>query len=74
MLLGDRIADISVFRTAYSAYSPPALAQHVRQKMGLNPGLAIWDAVALEEDGFDYRAKHVLSEEQVTGLVRGASV
>jgi hypothetical protein len=33
-MLGDYVADVSIFRTAYSIGSPPLLATHVRQEFG----------------------------------------
>jgi hypothetical protein len=41
LVCGDYIIDISLFRTAYSAQSPPLLARYVRAEFGEGRGLLI---------------------------------
>jgi hypothetical protein len=68
VVCGDLIADVSIFRTAYSSASPPALAHYVVKEFGQGRGLM----VARDTAQLRYIPWHVLTYEQVTGLARGA--
>jgi len=73
VMFGPYVADVSIFRTAYSTQSPALLARHVRQEFGEGRGLLIvkWsDAPSL---GLYYAPEYVLTEEQITGLAKGAA-
>jgi hypothetical protein len=72
LVLGDHVADVSIFRTAYSPKSPPMLAKHVLQEFGKGRGLFICRIDDVEKSGLHYVPQYVLSESQVTGLARGA--
>jgi hypothetical protein len=69
---GPLIADVSIFRTAYSENSPPALARYVRESFGTRRGLLICTHAESERLGFHYEPQYVLTEKQITGLIRGA--
>lgn len=72
VMLGDFIADVSLFRTAYSLESPPALAQHVSNQFGQGRGLLICRAQdAAENLGLHYRPQYILTEQQITNLLLG---
>lgn len=69
--LGDLVADVSIFRTAYSGQSHPLLRESIAKTYGRGRGLMIrrsGDA----SDGLTYEPQYVLTEDQVTGLARGA--
>jgi hypothetical protein len=72
VMLGYYVADVSIFRTAYSAGSPPLLATHVRQEFGQGRGLLIikWHDAPLS--GLNYAPQYVVTDDQITGLCRGA--
>lgn len=69
---GDFIADVSIFRTAYSENGPPALAAHVAESFGSGRGLLICRVAETKQLGFRYEPEYVLTEGQITGLIRGA--
>jgi hypothetical protein len=72
VMLGDYIADISIFRTAYSQHSPPLLAEHVAKHFGTGRGLLICKTAESSGLGFLYQPQCVLTEGQITGLMNGA--
>jgi hypothetical protein len=65
---GDYVADISIFRTAYSQVSPPLLARHIAERFGRGRGLLICRPSDFSQLGMSYRPRYVLKESQVTGL------
>jgi len=71
VMLGPYVADISIFRTAYSENAHPLLAAHVRREFGDNAGLMVvrWSDAPLS--GLYYAPQYVLSDQQVTNLFRG---
>ena len=72
VMFGPYVADISIFRTAYSPRSPRLLTEHVRSEFGEGRGLYIdrWsDAPA---SGFHYSPQYVLKDSQIDALVRGS--
>ena len=69
---GNRLADVSIFRTAYSPFSPPALATHVLQEFGKNRGLMICKIEDAIKSGLRYEPRYVLTRAQVDGLGAGA--
>lgn len=72
VMIGGYVADIALFRTAYSRLAPPALGRHVAATFG--PGKALYfDAWRhTRQVGLRYEPRHVLTRDQVDGLVRGA--
>jgi hypothetical protein len=72
LVMGDYIADVSIFRTAYSRKSPPILAAHVLQKFGEDRGLFICRIDETVESGLFYVPQYVLSEDQIAGLAQAA--
>lgn len=72
VMLGDYIADISIFRTAYSQHSPPVLAEHVAKQFGTGRGLLICKTAESRRLGFLYKPQCVLTEGQITALMNGA--
>jgi hypothetical protein len=71
-MFGDRIADISIFRTAYSPNSPAALAKHVLQEFGSDRGVWICKVDDATKSGLSYEPQYVLSDHQVADLAREA--
>jgi len=72
VVFGDYIADISIFRTAYSNRSPPLLANHVRERFGEGRGILIGKSAQLRKEGLHYEPQYVLTGSQITGLFMGA--
>ncbi len=72
VMIGPWVADISIFRTAFSAYSPQALARHVAHHFAPTTGMMFDRWRHTRQIGFEYVPLYVLSTDQVTGLVRGA--
>jgi hypothetical protein len=70
---GDRLADVSIFRTAYSKFAPPALAAHVEREFGMGKGLFICKTEDAVKSGFRYQPQYVLTQDQVDALGRGAA-
>ena len=68
VVCGDWIADISLGRTAYSVGSPAILTRFVRQEFGNKVGLIM----TRNDEQLRYEPLHVLTDEQITGLGRGA--
>jgi hypothetical protein len=73
IVCGDRLVDVSLFRTAYSRFSPPALAAHIRKKIGEERDLMICklEDVAVYY-GLRYETQYVLKQDQVDAVARGA--
>jgi hypothetical protein len=69
---GNLLADISVFRTAYSKFSPPLLTAHVQQEFGKGKGLMICKMEDAVKSGLRYEPLHVLTQDEVDALGRGA--
>jgi len=69
---GDRLMDISIFRTAYSPGSPPALAAHVAEEFGPRKGLLICKIESTIDRGLRYAPQYVLTQDQVDAIARGA--
>jgi len=72
LVFGPYIADISVFRTAYSKHSPPDLARHVKRTFPPRHGMLIEDQSTMESVGFRYVSHSVLDDDQVTAFALGA--
>jgi hypothetical protein len=72
VMFGNFIADVSIFRTAYSYHSPPLLKRFVAERFGKGRGLLIGTMKEVGKLGFNYQPQYVLTESQITGLIRGA--
>ena len=70
IVLGKKMVDISLMRTAHSQHSPPALTQHINEQLGGQRTPILCDMS--DPLGFTYVPQYVLSDEQITGFVRGA--
>ncbi len=72
IVCGDCLSDVSLFRTADGAKSPPALKVHVERKFGRGRGLYACKIERAIEDGLRYEPRYVLTQDQVDVLGRGA--
>jgi hypothetical protein len=72
IMFGPYIADISIFRTAYSKRSPRLLASHIRKTFGEGRGLMIVRWSDAPKSDLRYSPHHVLTDDQIMGLVSGA--
>jgi hypothetical protein len=72
VMIGGHVADISIFRMAYSADCPPRLGRHVVHIFGDGKGLYFDAWRHTRQLGLGYHPHHVLSEVEVTALVAGA--
>jgi hypothetical protein len=72
VMVGSHVADISIFRTAYSASCPPRLGRHIVHTFGGGKGLYFDAWRNTRRLGLGYHPQYVLSEAEVTGLVAGA--
>jgi hypothetical protein len=70
LVVGDWIADVSVFRTAYSEQSPPVLREYVTSEFG--PGRGMMIAKPTGTGKLVYTPQYVLTREQTDALFRGA--
>ena len=69
---GKFIADMLIFRTAYSSKSPPLLAKHVRATHGEGRGILIGTYEALaRDDSLIYEPQYVLPKEQLDRITNG---
>jgi hypothetical protein len=71
LVTGDLMADVSMFRTAYSKASPPVLAAHVIREFGAGKGLFICRIGDAIKSGLRYEPEYVLTQDQVDALGRG---
>jgi len=72
VMVGPYIADLSLFRTAYSRWGPAMLARHVDLMFGPNKGLYVDHWGRTRRQGLDYEPSYVLSRDEVNGLMAGA--
>lgn len=72
IVFGNLIADISLFRTAYSDASPLALKKKIVAEFGTGRRLFIAPLHVLAETGIVYDAQYVLTDDEITGLFNGA--
>lgn len=70
LVLGDRMLDISLMRTAHSQKSPPALTRYVMDRLGSRRTPMVCQVS--EALGMAYVPQYVLRDDQITGLVKGA--
>lgn len=72
VMVGPYIADVSVFRTAYSPHGPARLSRHIDLTFGPNKGLYVDHWKRTRQLGLGYEPQYVLSADQVTALMGGA--
>lgn len=72
VMVGPYVVDISIFRTAYSAWGPAGLAKYVDLTFGPNKGLYVDLWKHTRQQGLSYEPQYVLTAEEVTGLMGGA--
>ena len=74
IVYGDWLADVSLFRTADSDKSSPALKEHVKRQFGHGKGLYACKLGSEVEHGFRYQPRYVLTLDQVNALARGTNL
>lgn len=72
VMVGPYVADIAIFRAAYSAQGPARLSKHVDLTFGPNKGLYVDHWKKTPQQGLRYEPHYVLSAEEVTRLMGGA--
>lgn len=72
IVCGDWLADASVFRTADSTGSPPALSRYVEENFGRGRGLMAVKLAAFDGPDLRYVPQYVLTQGEVDALARGA--
>lgn len=72
VMVGPYVADISIFRTAYSRQGPARLSRHIDLTFGPNKGLYVDLWKHTRQQGLGYEPQYVLSADEVTGLMGGA--
>jgi len=72
LAFGNYLADISIFRTAYSDCTPRILAEHVVKRFGLGRGLLLATERDAANAGLNYRPQYVLTDNQIAELCIGA--
>jgi hypothetical protein len=72
LAVGHLLADVSIFRTAYSEKAHPLLSSHVKATFGEGRGLLVAPFSELPRHGLYYTPQRVLSETEVSALYRGA--
>jgi hypothetical protein len=69
VMVGPYVVDISIFRSAYSAQGPAALARHVDLNFGPKKGLYVDHWKRTRQQGLAYEPHYVLSAGEVTQLM-----
>lgn len=69
---GNVIGEISLFRTAYATGTPNWLKERVLKLFGEERGLILGEWAYLSNLGLQYQPKSVATDDQITGLVKGA--
>jgi hypothetical protein len=72
LMIGSNVADIALFRMAYSRTAPSNLAQHAYQMFGPDQGLLFAPWSDTRKVGFDYIPHRVLSDEEIDSLLVSA--
>jgi len=71
VMLGDRIADLSLLRTAKAKPGSAALRRLAEREFGPRTGLVIWSIADAREAGLTYRPSYVLTAAEIAGLANG---
>jgi hypothetical protein len=69
VMIGAYVADISLFRTAYSRFAHPVLGRHVAATFGHGKGMYFDAWRHTTRLGLRYAPRHVLTRAQVDGLL-----
>lgn len=69
LVLGPWVADVSIFRTAFSPQSPPALADHFRRNFKGSEGLLAAGPQGLTEMGVAYVPRYILTDDEIARLI-----
>lgn len=72
VMVGPYIADVSIFRTAYSRSGPASLSRHVDLTFGPNKGLYVDHWARTRQQGLQYEPNYVLSRDEVNSLMADA--
>lgn len=72
VMVGPYVADISIFRSAYSRAGPATLSRHIDLTFGPNKGLYVDHWGRTRQQGLGYEPSYVLSRDEVTSLMAGA--
>ena len=72
VIFGNLLGDVSLFRTAYSEASPPALKHKIITEFGEGHGLLISPLESLTQTCIAYDAQYVLTDDEITGLYNSA--
>lgn len=72
VIFGNLIADISLFRTAYSETSPLILKKKVLSEFGEGKGFFIAPIETSRKSGIVYEPKYVLTDDEIARLYKGA--
>ena len=72
VMVGNYLADVSIFRTVYSGKAHPVLTEHVRREFGDGHGLLICKHSAAPLSGLYYQPQYVLTEAQADEILLGA--
>jgi hypothetical protein len=68
------LGDVSIFRTAGAIEQPSVLKSFIHGRFGTSAGLMVVERAKLDAMGMRYIAKHVLTDEQISGLVTGMRI
>lgn len=71
VMVGDRVADISLLRTAKNPKSPPALKRLAVREFGPSAGLVVWPIAEALDAGLRYGPRYVLTPAEIKGLANG---
>lgn len=74
VMVGQYVADLSIFRTAYSKVSPPRLQNHILSHYGVGRGMQVDRWHQLSKSGLGYHPQYVLDYNQTTALLRYAQL
>ncbi|WP_150293315.1 hypothetical protein [Sphingobium estronivorans] len=72
IMMGSQIVDIALFREAYGADGPRAVAHFVHQQFGPDKALYVDDWRLARRRGLSYEPMHVLSKDEVTSFMARA--
>ncbi len=69
VMVGPYVADIAIFRSAYSRWGPEKLVRHVDLAFGPGKGLYVDGWQRTRQQGLGYEPHYVLSEDEVNRLM-----
>ena len=69
VVFNDAIAEISLFRTAYSKQSPKWLYDMISNEFGENRGALVTSIAEQEKMGFSYTPEYIINDLQISGLL-----